>query len=221
MRRAAEGLRLVISLLAVAGFATGGIVVLRDLLEEPEPRVEILPASSEQPVSAAPITFAPRQGWTDTKPAATGSARPASLRIPGFGVDAPIVPRAIDPATGAFDLPPDASTVAWWEPGPAPGDAGSAVLAAHVDYGGRVGVFYRLADAAPGERVEVGYNDGTVRSFQVTEVVHYPKSSLPVDQVFRSGGPATLTLVTCGGAFDQATRHYTDNTVVTAVPVVS
>ena len=82
-------------------------------------------------------------------------------------------------------------------------------------------MFYRLAEATPGERVEVAYNDGTVRAFEVTAVVHYPKSSLPVAEVFRSGGPPSLTLVTCGGTFDRATRHYSDNTVVTAVPVAS
>ena len=220
MRRTLVALRLIVTLAALAGIGVGGLTLLPRLLESPETRVEVL--SAEKPASAAaPVEFANRQGWTAGRRAGVEVARPASLRIPAKAVDAPIVPRAIDPVTGAFDLPPDASTVAWWEPGPAPGEPGSAVLAAHVDYGGRVGVFYRLAEAAPGERVEVGYNDGTVRAFQVTGVVHYAKSSLPVADVFRPGGAPVLTLVTCGGTFDPVSGHYTDNTVVTAVPVAS
>ena len=220
MCRGAQSLRLWLTLAALVGMTVAGITFLRQLLETPATRIEVVSAT-EPEAAAAPVQFASRQGWNGSRPAAANDARPASLRIPGMAVDAPIVPRAIDPATGAFDLPPDASTVAWWEPGPAPGAAGSAVLAAHADYGGRAGVFYRLGQATQGERVEVGYDDGSVRTFEVTGVVHYPKSSLPVDEVFRTVGSPALTLVTCGGAFDQVTRHYSDNTVVTAVPVPS
>jgi hypothetical protein len=221
MRRPAESLRLALTLLALLGVTAGGIVLLRQVLESPPTRIEVVAPTSTQVASAPPVQFASRQQWANGRPVGEDTARPASLRIAALGVDAPIVPRAIDPDTGAFDLPPDAATVAWWEPGPTPGEQGSAVLAAHVDYGGRVGVFYELADTAPGERVEIGFNDGTIRSFQVTEVVHYPKSSLPLEEVFRSGGPPVLTLVTCGGEFDRVTRHYSDNTVLTAVPVAS
>ncbi len=44
------------------------------------------------------------------------------------------------------------------------------------------------------------------------------KARLPVDSLFdRRGGPR-LTLVTCGGEFDQQARSYRDNVVVVAVP---
>jgi hypothetical protein len=45
----------------------------------------------------------------------------------------------------------------------------------------------------------------------------YPKGRLP-RRVFDRSGPPILTLVTCGGAFDRATRHYSDNVVIYAVP---
>jgi hypothetical protein len=44
-----------------------------------------------------------------------------------------------------------------------------------------------------------------------------PKEKLPTDIYSRRGRPR-LVLVTCGGPFDEATRHYRDNVVVTAVP---
>jgi hypothetical protein len=44
-----------------------------------------------------------------------------------------------------------------------------------------------------------------------------PKPQLPTD-IWSQTGKEHLVLVTCGGPFDQATRHYRDNVVVTAVP---
>jgi hypothetical protein len=44
-----------------------------------------------------------------------------------------------------------------------------------------------------------------------------PKEELPADVYSRRGRPR-LVLVTCGGPFDEARRHYRDNVVVTAVP---
>jgi hypothetical protein len=48
----------------------------------------------------------------------------------------------------------------------------------------------------------------------------YGKQDLP-DLLFTRAGSPFLTLVTCGGVFDQSTRHYSDNVVVYAVPVSS
>ena len=47
--------------------------------------------------------------------------------------------------------------------------------------------------------------------------VRYPKSTLPLD-VLASYGRPRLALLTCGGAFDERTRHYADNIVVVGLP---
>ena len=52
----------------------------------------------------------------------------------------------------------------------------------------------------------------------VDEVL-YDKSALPEDDLFRRSGDPLLQLVTCGGSYDPATRHYLGNRVVTARPV--
>ena len=46
----------------------------------------------------------------------------------------------------------------------------------------------------------------------------YDKDSLPAD-LWRTTGPETLVLITCGGEFDQATRRYKQNIVVYAEPM--
>lgn len=60
--------------------------------------------------------------------------------------------------------------------------------------------------------------DGQELRFVVGGRSHVDKDELPVEALFRAVGPPTLTLITCGGAFDRAARHYDDNIVVQAAP---
>ena len=113
---------------------------------------------------------------------------------------------------------PAGDEVGWYQHGAAPGERGSAVLAAHIASDGRDGVFRRLADVTAGAAVEVGLEDGTVRTFQVVAVRQYPKSQLPTVELFAKDGEPVLALVSCGGRFDPATGHYEDNIVAYAVP---
>lgn len=69
-----------------------------------------------------------------------------------------------------------------------------------------------------GDVVEVVDAAGERHRFAVTSRTSYPKAALPAE-VFRTDGPPQLTLITCGGAFDEATGNYADNVVVVAQPV--
>lgn len=117
-----------------------------------------------------------------------------------------------------MDVPADADTVAWCQYGPSPGASGSAVLAAHVDYDGREGVFFGLTDLRVGDSVVVEFAERRPRTFVVRRRASIAKRALPVDELFSRAGPPTLTLITCGGTFDPAARSYRDNVVVLAVP---
>jgi hypothetical protein len=46
----------------------------------------------------------------------------------------------------------------------------------------------------------------------------YDKTKIPLAKYFATDGAPRLTLITCGGPFNEATGHYRDNVVVTAVP---
>ncbi len=149
---------------------------------------------------------------------AAGAVAPAGLRIPGIGVDAAVVPVGVDVGTGLTAVPEDIGRVGWYRFGPAPGEPGSAVLLGHVDsHDQGLGAFFRLSSLQPGDRVVVLLADGSSRAFTVVGRRSYPKTALPV-AVFDRTGPPRLALITCGGAFDRATRHYADNVVVYAIP---
>jgi hypothetical protein len=51
----------------------------------------------------------------------------------------------------------------------------------------------------------------------VDGVERWPKAKFPTKRVFGTTRAATLRLITCSGAFDRATGHYVDNTIVYAV----
>lgn len=144
---------------------------------------------------------------------------PVAVRIPALEVATEVVALGVDAETGQMEVPTNAQEVAWYRHGPRPGEPGSAVLAAHVDYAGRPGVFYRLGELELGAVVEVDLSDGSTRRFVVEARAVFTKEEVPLERIFAREGEAVLTLVTCGGGFNRTERSYDSNVVVVAVPV--
>ncbi len=155
---------------------------------------------------------APLPASSASVPAATA---PVSLRVPRLGIGTGLVRLGLQ-ADGTMAVPPSAATAGWYIGGPAPGQTGPAVLAGHVDSRTGPGVFYRLREARVGDAVVVRQAGGRDVRFAVTGVERFAKAAFPTDQVFGATPFAELRLVTCGGSFDYATRHYLDNVVVFA-----
>ena len=132
-------------------------------------------------------------------------------------VERPVSPTGVDDA-GELAIPADAHQLVWWRFGPTPGAPGSAVIAGHLDWKGALGVFNRLAETPIGEPITVTYDDGHQQVFVVTAVDLVDKPAVAVDGTFGRDGDPVLRLVTCGGEFDRASRHYRSNVIVTAVP---
>ncbi|RSM38608.1 class F sortase [Amycolatopsis balhimycina DSM 5908] len=170
------------------------------------------------PSPAAPSTqgIASVAGTAEETAPGLPAAKPASLTIPAIGVRADgIKDLGLTPG-GALEVPGDATTVGWFTGAPSPGEAGPAVLAAHVDYKHVPGAFSRLKELQPGEQAKVGRADGRIAVFTVYRVDRYAKATFPTDQVYGDTPDPELRLITCGGAFDRASGNYLDNVVVYA-----
>ena len=144
---------------------------------------------------------------------------PDRVRVVALGVDAPVVRESVDRG-GALTLPEDPRTIGWWGAGAAPGaPLGTIVLAGHVDSEQEgAGALFPLARTPVGARVVLSGPGGDA-TYVVQARRRFAKDDLPWRELFRQDVETRLLLVTCGGDFDRATRHYTDNVVVYAVPV--
>ncbi|MGY1619211.1 class F sortase [Geodermatophilus sp. SYSU D00691] len=181
------------------------------------------PAPSESPVPgapAAPAVTLPPVTVRDAAPA-RDSAVPAPVRltVPSLGIDAPVEPVGVAP-DGQMQIPDDVARAGWYRFGPAPGGAGNAVLAGHVDDAEQgLGALAPLREAAPGTEVVVTDAAGTTTRWRVVSRELISKQQLPLAELFARDGAPRLVLVTCGGPFDPGSRSYRDNVVVVAEPV--
>ena len=140
---------------------------------------------------------------------------PVRLTIPAIGVDSELMPLGLR-ADGSLEVPPSGFPAGYYTGAPVPGELGPAVLAGHVDWDRRPGVFVDLRVLAPGDTVRVARADGSTAVFRVTDVQQHAKDAFPTDQVYGDIDHAGLRLITCGGSFDSTARSYVDNIVVFA-----
>ncbi|MBP5916654.1 class F sortase [Streptomyces scabiei] len=161
------------------------------------------PARAELPPAAAPLR----------------DARPQRLDIPAMGVQAPVVARGLD-RNGAIEPPSygQPGVVGWYAGGARPGAPGVALFVGHVDTETSPAVFYKLSALGIGEKVRVTRSDGRIAEFTVDDVQVIGRDDFDAERAYgvRQPGRAELRLVTCGGTFDQATRTYAANVVVSA-----
>ncbi|MER6082632.1 class F sortase [Streptomyces sp. NPDC001833] len=162
---------------------------------------------------------------TDAVPSAdprrTGEALPRStptrLLIPKIAVDAPFTALTIG-STGQLQPPPAANTnlVGWYSRGAAPGEAGTAIIAGHVDTVASAAVFARLDELERGDRFSVSRADGTDANFVVDDAETFAKDDFPSDRVYADTRRPEVRLITCAGDYDHDVRDYTANLVVFA-----
>jgi LPXTG-site transpeptidase (sortase) family protein len=161
-------------------------------------------------------TVAPRLA-SDPRASPLARSAPVTVRIPRIGVDAPVMKLGRD-ADGTVQVPPLAehNLTGWYRYGPAPGQQGPAVILGHVDSTTGISVFYYLKSMHAGDKVYVTLADGRVAAFAVDGLQKVAKDAFPTASVYGKADYPSLRLITCGGPFDQATGHYTDNIIVYA-----
>lgn len=134
------------------------------------------------------------------------------LVIPAIGVNAGSIPVGTNQA-GQLAVGTSVRSVYRWRYGVVAGQHGSAVLAGHTWSRG-AGVFDRLGQLRPGNRVSVG----RVR-FEVTRVRRVTAlSRAEVRSLFSERGRPRLVLITCGNR-DSATGVYRTRILVNAKKV--
>jgi sortase (surface protein transpeptidase) len=191
----------VAALAAGACAAPGG----RAAPAEPPPAVIAVPTEDVQTYSAAGRPR-PRVDYMEL---------PLRLKIPRLAVDAPVISVGLTPEL-AMDVPQRAEEVGWYEYSPRPGMKGNSVLAGHLDWNGVPGVFRRLIDLKQGDSVVIRGADGQERPYAVEWNREWQTGQAPLTTVFEPIDRPALTLITCGGRWNPATRLYDTRVVVRA-----
>ncbi|MBO1751023.1 class F sortase [Actinotalea sp. BY-33] len=178
-------------------------------------------AEPEPEETRPPLPDVPVQSTDLEALAASAAVEPTSLTIPALDISLPIDPVGVE-EDGQMEIPPLAERAGWYRYGASPGEEdGTAVVAAHVDSVASAGMgpFAKLMDVEEGDTVEVTLADGATVEYSVTDVTVLAKPQVTWPEVFVRDGEHRLVLVTCGGTFEREARSYTDNVIVTAVPV--
>jgi LPXTG-site transpeptidase (sortase) family protein len=154
--------------------------------------------------------------------------------ISKFGINAPLSYKTVG-SDGVMPNPNGSDDVAyynfsaWPGKGGAPGQGGNSVFAGHVDSGrapcknGTVpppceAVFWDINKLQIGDEVQVVIGSNTYR-YRVTSNAPVNAETGDWDSIVAARQQETITLITCGGDFNPATREYDHRQVVVATRI--
>lgn len=190
-------------ILAIAGIGFGGLVA--NQFTHKDKKSQVL---SQQTTKQVPPTVVP-----STTALATPGI-PQKIRIPKIGVAGAVEPVGLD-AKKAMDVPKDAANAGWYNLGPRPGAAGSAVLAGHLDReSGAPAIFFKLNLLVAGDKIYITDTTGKERTFVVTRMAKYPYDQFPIGEVFGKSANPSLNLITCQGNWNGSSKNYSHRFVV-------
>jgi sortase (surface protein transpeptidase) len=174
------------------------------------------PAETSTPQPTATNTPRP----TPTATATPFNGRVARLKIPRFGVDAPIEDLGIN-ARGELDTPKAENTAVGYYPEYAkPGWLGNSVFSAHVYYHSIPAPFVSLAKSAVGDKLVVTMEDGTEYNYEVITNSRYHRDTIDMGAIIWPAQKADydewITLITCGGELDSTGQEYVSRDVIVA-----
>lgn len=142
------------------------------------------------------------------------SRLPMRLTIPRIGVDTALESVGLTPE-GAVDVPKEPLNAAWFDLGPRPGEAGSAVIAGHYGWkDGLPAVFDDVHTLRKGDTIYVEDEKGVKTAFVVRELRTYGEHEDASVVFGSSDGEAHLNLVTCEGLWNKVSKSYSKRLVV-------
>lgn len=173
------------------------------------------PYNTPPPVTPAPtITIAPTENVT---PAPTPYVKiaPVHLYFPNQEIDMEIEPVGQD-EEGRMGTLDTHLKAAWYEPGPAPGDEGNALINGHIRWKKKLGYFSVLQDMQLYDPIVTLHSDGSLRVFYVVSVDIYPLDNVP-EHVMAFDDVRRVTLITCNGEFDRSIGTSVNRCIVIAM----
>lgn len=209
--------------LSLATFALGAILLLAGAAcsggdaQESEPTPTPTEATATATATPSPTRTPPPTPTATPTPFDGAVAR---IKIPRFGVDAPIEQLAIN-ERNELDTPKDENTaVGWYYIYDKPGWLGNAIFSAHVYYHSIPAPFVNLAKSAEGDEIVVVMEDGTEYRYTVISNERYHRDNVPMGDIIwpkeKADYDEWVTLITCGGELDSTGQEYVSRDVIVA-----
>lgn len=151
-------------------------------------------------------------------PMSDDGTAPVSITIPDAGVDTEVERNQI--VDGVMLDPSGPWVASWYQETGLLGETDNTVMSGHVDYWD-VGpaVFWEVPNLAQGAAINVVGENGATYTYEVEWVQDFEVAGLTAEAISDIVGPTeteSLTLITCGGAFDYDRGEYLSRTVVRA-----
>jgi sortase (surface protein transpeptidase) len=142
-----------------------------------------------------------------------------TLTIPKLNESSQLVGLGLNPDK-SIQVPPlaDPMQAGVYTKGPMPGQAGPAVVLAHINGDGKPGFGADFHTLTAGDKINVTTPTGPV-AFAVTKTETVPKSEFPTSAVYSDTAGPELRLITCGGTLDRSAHNYLGQTIVYATKV--
>lgn len=201
-----------------------------------EPSILVLaraPIAASPPVTVATMeATAPATATPAATPPVAQESAPVALKpqpspygpnrliIPAIGVNSSWMPLGFLSDGLTMASPPGPSDLGWYTFSGRPGGPSNAVFAGHVDwYTGAPAIFAGLGSLGPGSVVKVSRSDGMLVTYHVVSSTWYDFLHTDASFIIAPTSTPTVTLITCGGVFNQATHEYDKRLVVRAVAI--
>lgn len=188
------------------------------LAEQQQERLQAAPPPASQ--VSQPRRSSSSQATSYEPVASSGSTQVARIIIPKLGVDRGVVTMSLGSDRRTLQTPKNASDIVWWNFSGQPGSGRNATFGGHINYNGVQGAFRYLGSMSAGDRITIVMKDGRTLVYEVTTQWEVRKPALTWgDLGCTPSGCAqedTITLITCGGAFDPSSGHYVNNVLLRA-----
>lgn len=142
---------------------------------------------------------------------------PRYIFIPKISVKAMVKP-TWQTKDGAIGTPTNIYDTSWYVHSAKPGQPGATFIDGHVSSSTSPGVFYKLKDLRPGDKIQVEKGDGAMVTYRVVKKVFYEYDSVNMKQALAPVNPnkAGLTLMTCAGDVIPHTTTFSQRVAVFA-----
>ncbi len=199
---------LCLTLVGVAGSTAAYLAQRPHTQKQPPGIAQVISATTDTP-SEAPLA-------KDTYVSTAAPSEPKYIRLPSIQAEGFIQKMGID-QNQQIAAPGNVNLAGWYVNSALPGQAGLSIIDGHVDGLTSPGIFKRLGQLKKDDKFVIELGNGSELNYVVASA-----SVVANDQaagVLFSQDPkvsSQLNLITCGGAFNRASKSYEQRVIITA-----